>query len=174
MQTIDFEQVVEKHSSFVYNVAYRMMGRPEDAEEVAQEAFLSAYRNWNSFRGEAEITTWLYRITVNAALMRLRREKRAQQITETGFEDMEIPSWGEDDDPERAALNSELKVHLEEGLALLPPDLRAAVLLRDVKGFSNNEAAEMLGTSVAALKARLHRARVILRKYLEPYVKIPR
>ena len=68
-----FETIVEEYSSFVYNVAYRMMGEPEDAEDVAQEAFLSAYRAFGRFRGDSKVTTWLYRITVNAALMNFKQ-----------------------------------------------------------------------------------------------------
>ena len=68
----------------MYNVAFRMMGNPQDAEDVAQEAFLSAYRAFGRFRGESRVTTWLYRITVNAALMRLRKEKKARELTSDG------------------------------------------------------------------------------------------
>ena len=91
----DFDSLVEQYSSFVYNVALRMMGKPEDAEDVAQDAFLSAYRAFERFRGESRVTTWLYRITVNAALMKLRKEKRARTLTETGLDDMEIADWTE-------------------------------------------------------------------------------
>ena len=86
----DFEAIVEEFSDFVYNVAFRMMGKPEDAEDVAQEAFLSAYRAFHRFRGESKVTTWLYRITVNAALMKLRKEKRSRTLTRTGLEDIDI------------------------------------------------------------------------------------
>ena len=168
--TKDFEQVVQEYTNFVYNVAYKMMGHPEDAEEVAQEAFLSAFRHWDSFRGEAGISTWLYRITVNAALMRLRKEKRARYLTATGIDDLQIPGWGLNEDPERAAVNTELKELLEEGIAHLPPDLRSAVVLSDAQELSNAEAATILDISVAALKARLHRGRVLLRKYLEQHL----
>ena len=67
----DFDEIVEKYADFVYNVAYRMMGAPEDAEDVAQDAFISAFRAFDRFRGESRVTTWLYRITTNAALMKL-------------------------------------------------------------------------------------------------------
>ena len=168
----EFEQVVEKHADFVYNVAYRMLSNPDDAQEAAQDAFLSAFRAWARFRGQSEITTWLYRITVNACLMKLRKEKKARTLTQTGYEDQEIPDWAEN--PERAALNTELKERLEGGIALLASDLRAAVVLRDVQGLSNEEAAAALKISVSALKARLHRARVLLRKHLDGYVRATR
>ena len=167
----DFNTLVEKHSDFVYNVAYRMMGSAEEAEDVAQDAFLSAYRAWDRFRGQSRVSTWLYRITVNAALMRLRKTKLARTLTQTGIEDMEIADW--DRSPSSEAANTELGEKLQEGINRLEPDLRAAVVLRDVQGFSNTEAAEALEVTVAALKSRLHRARVLLRKYLADYIAPP-
>ncbi len=164
---LDFEQLVEEHSDFVYNVAYRMMGNHEDAEDVAQDAFLSAYRALGRFRGESRVTTWLYRIATNAALMRLRKTKLSRSLTHTGIDDLEVPDWSQT--PERAAQNSELQDKLRQGLDRLDPDLRAAVVLRDVQGLSNAEAAEVLDLSVAALKSRLHRARVLLRQFLSDY-----
>ena len=165
----DFDKIVEDYSSFVYNVAYRMMGNPQDAEDVAQDAFLSAYRAFERFRGESKVSTWLYRITVNAALMRLRKEKKARTLTQTGLDDVVIQDWS--DAPLRSAISSELGEVLKEGLEMLPDDLKAAVALRDMEELSNAEAAEVVGISVPALKSRLHRGRVLLRKHLENYVK---
>ena len=87
-ESLDFDTVVEQYSDFVYNVAFKMMGKPEDAQDVAQEAFISAFRAFDRFRGESRVTTWLYRITVNAALMRLRKGKSARTLTRTGLEDV--------------------------------------------------------------------------------------
>jgi RNA polymerase sigma-70 factor (ECF subfamily) len=168
---MDFDSIVEEHSSFVYNVAYRMMGNPEDAEDVVQDAFISAYRAFGRFRGESRVTTWLYRITTNAALMKLRKTKLARTLNQTGVEDIEIADWS--NTPERGAANSELKAKLKEGIDQLEPDLRAVVVLRDVEGLTNQEAAEILDISVSALKSRLHRSRVLLRKYLSDYVASP-
>ena len=167
-QNLNFESIVEKYSDFVYNVAYRIMGNPVDAEEAAQEAFISAYKNFHKFRGESAVSTWLYRIAVNASLMRLRKERRRDYLTQTGYDDAQLVGWTEG--PESAAVNSELREQIEAGLALVPPQLRAAVVLRDVQGLSNEEAAQVLKTSVSSLKSRLHRGRVLLRKYLEQYV----
>ena len=163
-----FEKLVEEHSNFVYNVAYRMMGNPEDAEDVAQDAFTSAYRAFERFRGESRVTTWLYRITTNAALMRLRKTKLARALTQTGLEDVEVPDWTAS--PAREAVNSELKDKLQEGISRLEPSLRAAVVLRDIQGLNSAEAAEAMDITVSALKSRLHRARVLLRKFLSEYV----
>ena len=164
----DFDALVAKHADFVYNVAYRMMGNPEDAEDVSQDAFLSAYRAFERFRGESRVTTWLYRITVNAALMRLRKTKTERALTDTGLEDTILADWTAS--PDKEAVNSELKAKILEGIGRLDADLRAAVILRDVEGLSNSEAAEVLDITVSAIKSRLHRARVLLRNFLSEYV----
>ena len=143
-----------------------MMG---NAEDVAQEAFISAYRARDRFRGDSKVTTWLYRITSNAALMRLRKEKRGRSLTRTGLDDVDIPSWGET--PEGSAVTSELGEKILEGIAMLQPDLRAAVVLRYISGLSNTESADSLGITVSSLKSRLHRGRILLRKHMSDYVK---
>ena len=163
----DFEGIVEQYGDFVYNVAYRILNNQADAEDAAQEAFLSAYRNFYRFRGESSVSTWLYRIPVNASLMKLRKDRRKNFLTQTGYDDTQLVSWTEG--PERAALNSELRQQVEEGLSLLPPNLRVAVVLRDIQGMSNEGAAEILKASVSSLKSRLHRGRVLLRKHLQQY-----
>ena len=167
----DFDAIVEKYSGFVYNVAFRMMGKAEDAEDVVQEAFISAYRAFERFRGKSRVTTWLYRITVNAALMRLRKEKRARTLTQTGLEDVDLVSW--EPTPEASVVSSELGEKLQEAIGYLQPDLRAAVVLRDIQELSNAEAAEALAITVSSLKSRVHRGRVLLRKYLADYVAVP-
>ena len=168
-QTIqDFEDIVTEYSDFVFNLTYRILGNHADAEDAAQDAFLAAYRNFQRFRGESKVSTWLYRIATNAALMKLRRDRPRRTLTETGYEEMELPSPREG--PESLALNSELRGHLEEGLNMLPSNLKAAVVLRDVQGLSNEEASEALDISVSSLKARLHRGRVLLRKHLQDYL----
>ena len=165
-----FDDIVENYSDFVYNVAYRMMGKPEDAEDVSQDAFISAFRAFERFRGESKVTTWLYRITVNAALMKLRKEKKARTLTRTGLDDVVIADWS--DAPERFATNSELGNKIKEGIEMLPEDLQAAVVLRDVEGLSNSEAADILDVTVSSLKSRLHRARVLLRKHMDDFLKV--
>jgi RNA polymerase sigma-70 factor (ECF subfamily) len=165
-----FDDIVENYSDFVYNVAYRMMGKPEDAEDVSQDAFISAFRAFERFRGESKVTTWLYRITVNAALMKLRKEKKSRTLTRTGLDDVVIADWS--DAPERFATNSELGNKIKEGINLLPEDLQAAVILRDVEGLSNSEAAEILDVTVSSLKSRLHRGRILLRKHMDDFLKV--
>ena len=103
--------------------------------------------------------------------MKLRKEKRARQLTQTGLEDTDVVSQLEG--PEQAAISAELRDKLSEGVGLLPEDVAAAVVMRDIQGLSNEEAADILDISVSALKARLHRGRILLRKFLVDYVKAP-
>ncbi len=172
-----FSEMVEAYSGMAYNIALRMLRNTADAEDAVQEAFISAYRAFPKFKGQSKASTWLYRIVVNACLMKIRKEQvRSKYLTNTGYDDSVIPNWRDADspnEPERAALNSELRVVLDEGLDRLSPELRAAVVLRDVQGFTTKEAATALDLTVASLKARLHRVRVLIRKYLEGYLAKP-
>jgi RNA polymerase sigma-70 factor (ECF subfamily) len=170
MDDQDFTKLAEEHSGFVYNVAYRMMGNQHDAEEVAQDAFVSAYRARERFRGDAQPTTWLYRITVNAALMRLRKDKRRKEMTVTEEDQPDAPSTDWTQSPVASAMNSELGERIKLAIDELPDDLRTAVVLRDVQSLSNEEAADVLEISISALKARLHRGRVALRESLAEYL----
>ena len=165
---LEFESIVEEYGDFVYNLTYRVLSNHADAEEAAQDAFLSAYRNFEKFRGESKVSTWLYRIAVNAALMKLRKDKNKRTLTQSGYDEVQLVSTEEG--PERQALNTELREHLQEGLDMLANNLKTAVVLRDVQGLSNEEAAEALKISVSSLKARLHRGRVLLRQHLQGYL----
>lgn len=170
MNDQEFAEIADKHAGFVYNVAYRMMGNQHDAEEVAQDAFVSAYRARDRFRGDAQPTTWLYRIAVNAALMRLRKDKRRKEMTVSEDSRPDVPSSDWTQSPTASAINSELGEEIKRAIEQLPADLKTAVVLRDVQGLSNEEAAETLEISISALKARLHRGRVALRQILAEYV----
>ena len=163
-----FADMVEEYTGFAYNVAYRMLRNVEDAEDAVQEAFISAYRAFSTFKGQSKLSTWLYRIVVNACLMRIRKEKaRSKYLLETGYNDAVVTDWG--NHPEEAAINSELRDVVESGLQSLSPDLRAAVVLRDVQGLSTEEASTALKLSIAAFKSRLHRGRILLRNHLSEY-----
>jgi RNA polymerase sigma-70 factor (ECF subfamily) len=169
MRASQFEEIAEKYAGFVYNVALRVVGNPQDAEEVAQDAFISAWKARDRFRGDAQPSTWLYRITVNAALMKLRKDKRRKQMSAPEEEQADVPSQDWTQSPSASAINSELGERLKAAIADLPEDMRVAVVLRDVQGLSNEEAADALGVSVPAVKARLHRGRVALRDRLAGY-----
>ena len=167
-----FSKIVEQYTDFAYNIAHRMLGNPADADDVVQDAFLSAYRARDRFRGDAQVTTWLYRIVVNAALQKIRKDRKPQRMSQESVEDIDIVDWSPG--PESQTLNTELKDKLDEAIGDLPEDLRTAVVLRDVQQLSTEEAAEVVGVSVPAFKARLHRGRVVLREWLSAYVASPR
>ncbi len=172
MDDAAFSEIVEQYTDYAYNIAYRMLNNHADAEDVVQDAFISAYRAKDRFRGDAAVTTWLYRIVVNAALMQLRKGRRPQQMAQANVDEVEIVDWSPG--PEAETLNSELKEKLEEAIGLLSEDLRVAVVLRDIQELSNEEAAQVLDISIPAFKARLHRGRLQLRSRLSSYVRVPR
>ena len=123
-------QNVAENGNFVYNLTYQVLGNAADVEDAAQDAFLAAWRNFYRFRGESNVSTWLYRIAVNVTLMKLRRDLPRTILTQTGYDDMQLVS--PTDSPEKLALNSERREHLEAGLDLLPESLNTAAVLRDV------------------------------------------
>ena len=161
---VAFEQLVAEYGDRVYGIALRITGSPADAEDAMQDALLSAFRAWSGFRAEASPTTWLYRIAVNAALQRVRARHPDEYLADEG-EATQVRDWS--CDVPQAAARSELYSELERGIALLPPDLRVALILRDVEGLSTSESAAALGVSEAAVKSRLHRARLLLRQFLQ-------
>jgi RNA polymerase sigma-70 factor (ECF subfamily) len=163
-----FSKIVEEYTGYAYNIAYRMLNNPADADDVVQDAFLSAYRARDRFRGDAQVTTWLYRIVVNAALQRIRKDKKPRAMAAGTVEDIDVVDWSPG--PESQTLNAELKDKLEAAIGELSEDLRTAVVLRDVEQRSTEEAADIVGVSVPAFKARLHRGRVALREQLNSYV----
>ena len=160
---VAFEQLVAEYGDRVFGIALRITGSPSDAEEVMQEAFLLAFRSWSAYRGEAAPTTWLYRIAVNAALMRVRARHPVEPLSEQ-TEHAATADWSAD--ALQAVLRGELQRELEEGITRLPEDLRVTLVLRDVEGLSTAETAAALEINEAAVKSRLHRARVLLRGYL--------
>jgi RNA polymerase sigma-70 factor (ECF subfamily) len=161
-----FERLIEEYADRVYNVALRITGNRADAEDSMQEAFLSAYHAWSTFRGQSSPATWLYRIAVNEALMRVRARRPVEHLTELVYQE-EVSDWS--DDLSNVAQRAEQRDLLLAGLALLEPDQRAALVLRDIDGLSTAEAAEALEISEQALKSRLHRARALLRQHLADY-----
>ena len=163
-----FTEIVEQYSDLAYSVALRMLRNVEDAEDAVQEAYISAFKALPNFKGQSKLSTWLYRIVVNACLMKIRKDKsKAKYLSEKTFDDAIVYDWK--NDPEEAAVNSELHSMLESGLDLLSADLRAAVVLRDIQGLSTEESADVLNISIASLKSRLHRARIMLRRHLDEY-----
>jgi len=161
---VAFEQLVAEYEDRVYGIALRITGSAAEAEDVMQDAFLDAFRAWPTFRGEAAPTTWLYRIAVNAALRRMRSHQPVEYLVERDDADEDVVDWSAD--VAQAALRHEVQARLEACITQLPPDLRVALILRDVEGLSTAETAAALEITEAAVKSRLHRARVVLRRHL--------
>lgn len=167
--------LVERYSSKIYNVALKLTGHPAEAEEVLQETFINACRGAENFEGRSSLGTWLYRIATNNGLMRLRR-REAPTVpldplpdgeVEGEFWPQQLQDWNWE--PEALALTDELRQAMDEAVETLPDSLRAVFVLRDLEGLSTHEAAEALGITPSNLKVRLHRARLMLREQLMGY-----
>ncbi len=170
-----FDAFAAKYGPRLMAFGARLCGHREDAEDVFQETLLKAYTGLKDLREPRAVRTWLFRVAANACRMKRRKEKPSRQISleefkPPGWEDgftPEVPDWSDlpDDEGERA----ELRNALEREIALLPPDYKIVVLLRDVEGLSNRETAEALQIGEPAVKMRLHRARMALRQELQAY-----
>jgi RNA polymerase sigma-70 factor (ECF subfamily) len=166
---------VREHSTNVYNLALKLTGDPAAAEDVLQETFLSAFRSIARFEAKSQLSTWLYRIAYNAALMRLRRRQVETVSLDEPVEDDEgvlqprdFADWSEN--PERAVLDAEMRRVMDEAVGTLSETLRSVFVLRDVNGLSTAQTAQVLGLSEEAVKSRLLRARLALREKLSAYV----
>ena len=171
------EDLMERHASQVFRVARGITRTDADAEEVVQDVFLTLARKIDSFEGRSALSTWIYRVTTNAALLK-RRGKRAQ--LEVSLEG-ELPTYRDDghregnrsylvadwsQTPEVELLEGEARAVLSRAIDQLPEPYRAVLTLRDVEELSNEETAQILGESVSSVKSRLHRARMALREQL--------
>lgn len=162
-----FEHLVRATYADAYTLAYRLTADEDDARDVVQEAYLRAWRGLKRFRGEAQFSTWLYRITANCAstaLSRRGRHRHDELLDESPLAD-ERP----DHDPQLMAESASLRAHLSDAILELPPLLRAVVVLRDVYDLPHDAIASELGISEAAAKVRLHRARRKLRERVLPF-----
>ena len=161
-----FEILMEKHESKMYAVALRMCKNREDAQDCLQDAMIRIYKALPTFKGQSSFSTWAYRITMNTCLDDLRRKKVRQA---SSLDQMLEVGWAPVDDnntAERHFENSELKRNLSRAIQTLPEEMRAAVVLRDVQGFSYEEIANMLSTNVGTVKSRISRGREKLREIL--------
>lgn len=165
-----FDELVLRYRDRVYRLCSRILRHDDDAAEAVQDAFLSAFRGLPRFKSESTFSTWLYRIATNASLMKLRRRREGHvsleqsQQPEGEGEPLAIPDWSTQ--PLDEVLDSELREVLGREIESLPANEREVFVLRDVMGESNGDVASELGLSVAAVKSRLHRARLHLRDRL--------
>lgn len=176
-----FEELVSRYEDKLYRLAMRFVRNETDAQEILQDAFLSAWRNLPTFEGRAQFGSWMYRVTVNAALMLLRSRNRHPEVTvddvepnalndavaESGQRLRGSSDWSlRADDQLQSA---QMRKHIQESVDALPDGLRTVFLLRDVEELSTEDTAEMLGLSIPAVKTRLHRARLALRVAIGRY-----
>jgi len=164
-----FNTLVTKYERKVFRLARNITNNQEDAEDVLQETFLKAYSHIGGFQGNSKFYTWLVRIAVNEALMKLRKRKSDKSVSldegvDTGEEIMvrEVAVW--DDDPEKRYSQEEIRAILEDAVSSLRPTFRSVFVLRDIEELSTEETANMLDLSVPAVKSRLLRARLQLRE----------
>jgi len=170
----EFARFVDAYSDVVYRMAVKMLNSTQDAEDVLQETFIKAFKHIREFEGRSSLTTWLYRIAVNEALMLIRRRtgntiSLDEDIqTEDGEQEpRQIVDWC--CLPEEEMLSTETRRHLDDAIQRLSPALRAVFLLRDVEGLSIKETGEVLGLNESVVKIRLLRARLHLRELLTGY-----
>jgi RNA polymerase sigma-70 factor (ECF subfamily) len=169
------EDIFHTHAPRVYSVARRMLGHEADAEDVTQDVLLQVIRKLDSFRGEASLTTWLYRVTVNAALLHRRKHarRRKQQVDAQLDSLPDRLGMGRNRrpyrDPHQHVLDKELQETIEKAIAGLPVIYRDVYVLADVEGMSNGTIGKLLNLRVQAVKSRLHRARLMMREVLASY-----
>ena len=163
-----FEELVRQYEKRVYHLALRMCGDQEDAWEIAQEAFLSVWRGLRFFRGESAFSTWVYRLTSNAAIDYLRRQNRQKALEGVSLDDQETLAEPQDQSPspQRQAELGELRENLQEGLMALSAEHRQVLLLRELQGLSYEEIGRELDLDLGTVKSRIARAREKLRKIL--------
>ena len=170
----EFARLVEAYSPMIYRLGLKILNNPQDAEDILQETFIKAYRHIGNFDGRSSVSTWLYRIATNEALMSIRR-KRPETIS------FDVPSVYDTEPqeplqivdwcclPEDEFLTSEGRARLDDAANRLPTSLRVVFILRDIEGLSTRETAEVLEISEMAVKTRLSRARLRLREDLSEY-----
>jgi len=174
--TVAFNELLRRYERKIFRLALHITQNREDAEDVLQEAFLKAFEHLDQFQGQSKFYTWIVRIAVNQALMKLRKRKADRSVSlddtiDTGEDNIsrEIAAW--DENPEQKYSREELQRILTSAIDSLAPIYRAVFVLRDIDGLSTEEAAEALELSIPAVKSRLLRARLQLREKLTRFFK---
>jgi RNA polymerase sigma-70 factor (ECF subfamily) len=173
-----YGELVRMYDRRVFRIAQNITQNREDAQDVVQDAFMKAYTNLDRFQGNSKFYTWLVRIAVNEALMKLRKRRTSKTVsmddevmTEEGSIPREFADWSPN--PEQRYTQAEMKEILEKTIQGLPPGFRTVFVLRDVEGLSTEETAEALDLTVPAVKSRLLRARLQLRERLAKFFRQP-
>jgi RNA polymerase sigma-70 factor (ECF subfamily) len=170
----EFARMVGTYSGTIYRLALKMLNNSQDAEDILQETFIKAFRSLKGFDGRSSLSTWLYRIATNEALMHLRKKQpetisidRPVETDEGEQEPRQIVDWC--CIPEDELMTAESRAYLDKAIDSLPETLKVVFLLRDIEGLSTQEVSEVLGLSETAVKTRLSRARMRLREELSAY-----
>lgn len=168
-----FDKLYRDHADLIYRYAHRLCGEAESAKDLVQETFLNAYRGLKDFRGDAQVSTWLYTIA-SRACMRMRRKRKGEPERELSLDEfvptsdgelrLQIPMDGLT--PEEALQNKELREALDQAINKLPKKYRMTLVLRDMEGLSAREVGSIMGANERAVKSRLHRARLFVRREL--------
>lgn len=164
-----FNRLMEMHEKRMYAVALRMFGNREDAQDSLQEAMLRVYRSIGGFKGQSSFGTWVYRITMNTCLDEIRRKKNKQSAS---LDNMLDQGWAPTDEgasPEKRVMQQEMRKSIAQSIQELPEDMRSAIIMRDVHGYSYEEIADTLNVNVGTIKSRISRGREKLREKLSNF-----
>jgi RNA polymerase sigma-70 factor (ECF subfamily) len=169
-----FEELISKYETRSFNLALRLTKNQEDAEEVLQDVFSTVYKKIGSFEGKSAFSSWLYRIVVNASFMKIRKRNQRPTVAIEDLSPSARQAYVEEDSSLISKSDSftyrrETREALEGAINKLPAEYRNVFILRDIDGLSNQEVGEILGLTLPAVKSRLHRARLMLRKKLSSY-----
>lgn len=170
-----FEELIGRYSAKAFSLAARLTRNADDAEEVLQDVFVTVYRKIAGFEGKSSFSSWLYRVTVNASLMKLRKRRQSRLVSmeDIAPQNREILHNQKSDSAEgdNIALRNQISLVLEEAIQKLPEDYRPVFILRDIDGLSSREVGKILDLTVPAVKSRLHRSRLMLRRKLLRFYK---
>ncbi len=167
-----FRAIMKRHNQRLYRLARSIVRNDGEAEDVVQEAYVSAFAHLRSFRGDASLTTWLSRIVINEALGRMRKVQRREQRSDQGVEAQVIafPLNANHDDPERTMAQRQIMQLVERATDNLPDEFRRVFVARVIEGLSTEETADLLDILPETVKTRLHRARLLVRKQLDEQI----
>ena len=174
---LSFEQIHQKYESKIFNLILRLVNNHEDAQDLTVETFLNAYRAWDRFRGEARVSTWLHQIALNNCKNRFKQRDRQRERepislddaidTDSGELGREVPDWRSV--PESVLLDKELSGQIQRAIDALAPEYKEVLVLCEMEDMSYEEIARVTGLTIPAVKTRLHRARKMIQRRLEPY-----
>jgi len=171
-----FDQIAQIHQRKIYALAFNLTRNQMDAQDIAQEVLLSIFKKIHTFQGKSAFSSWVYRITLNASYMKLRSKKKDQFVSlddmlpsfnNSGFQQSKLLDWSNTTDS--LLFSNETKGVIEKAVSQLPEKEKVVFLLRDIEGLSTEKVSEVLELSIPAVKSRLHRARLFLRKKLSGY-----